>query len=425
MHLDKHTINGLRIDTSAKAVDLETDPEHHSSLTPILSRLTKRSPVISPRPRETITLLSSSTVHVIEESHDRGDTTTKSIFHIRCTRTRKSFFYACLVIIVILAGYGAYEISVMGGFYDRLPHILHVPPAAYGKNTGQFTELEFEYYHRIIQARKRSKWELSMEWDTSLAFLQVRGGLFGFKDCEENAKPSKFSIPKILHQVNTRGELSYPWDEMSRNCTKMSPEWEYRYWTKEKIHSFMQENYPWFMPQLNAYPFEVMTADAVRYFILYHYGGIYLDTDVECKKDLDSYVPYLSAPVVFGGVGVWNGFSQWFMITPPKHPIFESLITNLGPAFELHDGTSRKHEILFSTGPRYAQFTVQKQASTDYCRIPPRLIAPCDITMFGAKDELPAKCRRPCICPECYTIHHHGSSWHLEEDEDESFECPS
>lgn len=166
----------------------------------------------------------------------------------------------------------------------------------------------------------------------------------------------------------------------------------------------------------------IMTADAVRYFILYHYGGIYIDTDVECKKALDSYVPRFKMPVVFGGVGIWNGFGQWYMITPPKHQIFQSLITNLGNAFELHHGKLRADEIFHSTGPRYAQFTVQKQSSEDYCRLPPRLISPCAITEFGAKGHL--RCRRPCECPECYTIHHHGSSWHVVEDNEEVDDCP-
>ena len=37
--------------------------------------------------------------------------------------------------------------------------------------------------------------------------------------------------------------------------------------------------YEWFLETWDAYPYNIERADAIRYFVLHHYGGIYLDLD--------------------------------------------------------------------------------------------------------------------------------------------------
>jgi len=37
--------------------------------------------------------------------------------------------------------------------------------------------------------------------------------------------------------------------------------------------------YPWFLETWDSYPFPIERADAIRYFALVHYGGIYIDLD--------------------------------------------------------------------------------------------------------------------------------------------------
>jgi mannosyltransferase OCH1-like enzyme len=58
-------------------------------------------------------------------------------------------------------------------------------------------------------------------------------------------------------------------------------------WTDESSAKFIEEHYPWFLPTFVSYPFPIQRADAIRYFILHHYGGIYLDLDDGCARSLD------------------------------------------------------------------------------------------------------------------------------------------
>lgn len=37
--------------------------------------------------------------------------------------------------------------------------------------------------------------------------------------------------------------------------------------------------YPWFLETFDGYRYPIQRADAIRYFVLHHFGGIYIDLD--------------------------------------------------------------------------------------------------------------------------------------------------
>ena len=59
------------------------------------------------------------------------------------------------------------------------------------------------------------------------------------------------------------------------------------FWTDAGAHAFIATEYPWFLETYEAYPAPVMRADALRYFLLSHYGGVYADMDYECLRPFD------------------------------------------------------------------------------------------------------------------------------------------
>lgn len=50
-------------------------------------------------------------------------------------------------------------------------------------------------------------------------------------------------------------------------------------WTDDKSREFIATEYPWFLETFDSYPYPIMRADSIRYFVLAHYGGIYVDMD--------------------------------------------------------------------------------------------------------------------------------------------------
>jgi len=52
----------------------------------------------------------------------------------------------------------------------------------------------------------------------------------------------------------------------------------------------MEVNYRWFLPIFDTYPLPIMRADVIRYFLLHHFGGIFVDLDVLCLKPFSGLV---------------------------------------------------------------------------------------------------------------------------------------
>jgi len=72
----------------------------------------------------------------------------------------------------------------------------------------------------------------------------------------------------------------------------------------------------------------VQKANILRYAILEHYGGVYLDMDITCLQPLDDlrHLPFL-APAAFP-VGVSNGF----MLSQAHHPLLKQVLNGVAPS---------------------------------------------------------------------------------------------
>ncbi|RQM06498.1 hypothetical protein DH86_00002311, partial [Scytalidium sp. 3C] len=81
---------------------------------------------------------------------------------------------------------------------------------------------------------------------------------------------------------------------------------------------FIASEYPWFLETFDNYAFPIQRADAIRYFVLAHYGGVYIDLDDGCNRRLD---PLLSYPAWVRRT-VPTGISNDAMGAVPQHPFF-------------------------------------------------------------------------------------------------------
>ncbi|MGW4412733.1 glycosyltransferase [Nonomuraea sp. NPDC004702] len=95
---------------------------------------------------------------------------------------------------------------------------------------------------------------------------------------------SEQSIPAVIHQAWVDTKVPTRWQKWVDSWRRHHPGWDYRLWTDPESRSFLAEHYPWFLPIYDGYSNPVMRADAVRYFLLDHFGGVYADLDVECLR---------------------------------------------------------------------------------------------------------------------------------------------
>lgn len=95
-------------------------------------------------------------------------------------------------------------------------------------------------------------------------------------------------IPKIIFQTwKSKTEMSDSFRFWSTTLKVHNPDYVYRLWDDANNRAFISNNYPWFLPTYDAFPREIYRADAVRYFFLYEYGGVYADMDMQCLAPLD------------------------------------------------------------------------------------------------------------------------------------------
>lgn len=135
-------------------------------------------------------------------------------------------------------------------------------------------------------------------------------------------------IPKIIHQTYKNKSIPAVWKGAQKSCIDLHPPedgWEYKLWTDDMMDEFIEQEYVWFLDTFRGYRYPIQRADAVRYFALNHYGGIYIDLDDGCARPLD---PLLSYPAWVRKT-IPTGVSNDVMGAVPEHPFFRRVIEEL------------------------------------------------------------------------------------------------
>jgi len=162
------------------------------------------------------------------------------------------------------------------------------------------------------------------------------------------------SIPKILHQTWKTDDVPKVFAKYVESWKENHLDWEYRLWTDEENRRFISHHYSWFLKTYDGYPSPIQRADAIRYFLLHKFGGLYVDLDfMSCKP----IVPLLRGRKCVIGKEPIEHCREFampkilcnaLMATVPGHPFFETVIHRLT---EFADPVDDTQPVLTSTGP--------------------------------------------------------------------------
>ncbi len=216
----------------------------------------------------------------------------------------------------------------------------------------------------------------------------------------EDVDPSKNSsspqkpmiIPKIIHQTYKDENIPDIWKEGQKSCKELHPDYKYILWTDKMAREFIAKEYPWFLKTWDGYKYPIERADTIRYFVLAHYGGVYIDLDDGCQRKLD---PLLTVPA-FVRETTPNGVSNDVMGAVPGHPFFVKVFNNLQKYNR--NWIVPYITIMFSTGPLFLSVILEKY---NWGRVPDDA----SVTVLLPKDYRGSKDSFFKIAP--------GSSWHM------------
>lgn len=151
---------------------------------------------------------------------------------------------------------------------------------------------------------------------------------FGGFDDEYGSLSHGEHIPKIIHQIflqEGRPSTLSKYRAGLESCHKIHPGWEQKLWTDENATDFMREHYPAIAPHYIGYAQSIQRANILRYALLDHFGGVYLDLDVTCLKPLDDlgHLPWLTPGAYPAGV------NNAFILAKPGHPFLKELLSKV------------------------------------------------------------------------------------------------
>ena len=175
----------------------------------------------------------------------------------------------------------------------------------------------------------------------------------GIDKPEDFPSDGPYKIPRIIHQTWKTEQIPSKLIPWVKTWIGKHPDWEYMLWTDESARKLIHDKYPLLLSTYDSYTEGIRKADALRYIILYEYGGVYADMDLESLRPID---PMLRKYSCFIGKEpdehpiLDSGFDKLVINAligcRAQHPFMKLLMNNL-PAF--------KHmwHVMDSTGPHF------------------------------------------------------------------------
>jgi mannosyltransferase OCH1-like enzyme len=197
------------------------------------------------------------------------------------------------------------------------------------------------------------------------------------------------SIPRVFHRIWLGdGELPEEYRRYGETWADHHPEWEMRLWTEREIEAMdVREE----VKDRRRHPAE--RSDLLRYELLHRFGGVYIDTDMECLKPID---PLLDGVGFFAGKVRGNRLNNAIIGSEPGHPSAKVLTRKARPV-DVDDEDAKRVD-QYGTGPYFLTAVLQRE------QLKRRKITLFEIPVFYPKPKGPHG--------DAYAVHHQGRSWY-------------
>ena len=130
-------------------------------------------------------------------------------------------------------------------------------------------------------------------------------------------------IPPIVHLIWVGDAEQPPYiEKYIQQWQTLMPTWKIRLWKNADISE--QEFPPTAVKKINSCIKGAQKADIMRYFIIYKYGGIYLDTDIIPHKSLAPLIEWGKPIILCHDLQLtWEYIQCAFFAACPNEPLFK------------------------------------------------------------------------------------------------------
>ena len=102
-------------------------------------------------------------------------------------------------------------------------------------------------------------------------------------------------IPQTIHQTWETRCLPPTLAHYHASWVRLNPTWRVSLYDSQMRLDFVRDAYPEFLPVYQGFAHTIQRADFFRYLIVYRYGGLYADIDMECLRPLGPFDPSSTA----------------------------------------------------------------------------------------------------------------------------------
>jgi inositol phosphorylceramide mannosyltransferase catalytic subunit len=229
-------------------------------------------------------------------------------------------------------------------------------------------------------------------------------------------------FPKIIHQTWKNTEIPEKWKISQQEWLRLHPTdkgWQYILWTDDMNREYIKNKYPDFLSVYDSFKYPIQRADAIRYFILKDFGGVYSDLDVIPRRSLEEFdfsssggddeKNKNSLVWLMHSVNTPCNYTNSFMISQVGAKLWTYMINYMTTWKQTRSfiTTLTKHTyVMFSTGPSALSKVIEKYDGL-VCVLPSIYFRSTSVKVLDSGDE-----KNEAVQNNAYIYAVDGSSWH-------------
>ena len=227
---------------------------------------------------------------------------------------------------------------------------------------------------------------------------------------------------KFIHQTWRSKDVPEKLRPLVASWQSMHADWEHCLWTDDDNRRLISEHYDWFLPLYDRLPVPIQRVDAARYFILYTLGGLYVDLDFQCFKNIEPLIKgsdlllgeehpdhshFHGKQRIVGNAFIWAA--------QPGHPFLKHLIEEMVLAverFQNINDPSTNNDVLNTTGPFLLTDVLDRYPNQGRIKVVPyEQLYPVSYQQSEEFEENPELFEHFKQETDAYAAHYHMGSW--------------